>query len=138
MGLQQLDRVAVAVIEDQQAFDLDRIEPLLDTIEVDRLQRRTQLLDEDEWRSRRPAFITPAAGETVDNGEAETVLLWGAPSDAEILRKYSRRIRSLRRECFSSTTPSAHSYAFSTMRTLRDVYGYAAEWCGISSQDRPR
>ena len=71
MSLQQLDRFAIIVIEDDEALDIESRHSLRTSTDIERCGGFPKNLDEYNWGAACPAFVTPTAGKSLNNREPE-------------------------------------------------------------------
>ncbi|MBB5051787.1 hypothetical protein HNQ36_001741 [Afipia massiliensis] len=83
---QQLDSLFVEVVQDEQAFDVERRHPLCLALDVELLRRDTKLVDEDQRRPRAAALVSAAARKTIDNGKTKPGLLGKLAAHSQIAR----------------------------------------------------
>ncbi|MGY3456152.1 hypothetical protein ACVWW5_001602 [Bradyrhizobium sp. LM3.4] len=83
---QQLDSLFVEVIQDEQAFDVERRHPLGPTLDVELLSRDTKLVYKDQWRTWTAALVSAAARKTIDDGKTKPGLLRKLAAHSQVSR----------------------------------------------------
>lgn len=83
---QQLDSLFVEVVQDEQAFDVERRHPLGLTLDVELLRRDTKLVYKDQRRPGTAALVLAAACKTIDNGKTKPGLLRKLAAHGQISR----------------------------------------------------